>query len=75
MEARGIALRDTTLETIDELLGDVALSLVNCLAARRRVSPHHLALAVPGLCHSHGPCRHLVADCAYCRRRGNCFAT
>jgi hypothetical protein len=73
LEARGLLLRDVTVRGIDDLLSDVALSLVNSVAARRRVSPHHLALAVSGLCHSHGPCRDLVAGCAYCRRRGNCF--
>lgn len=62
-------------ESLDELLTDAAVSIVNALARARRVSAHHLALQVPGLCHTHAPDRRpAVPGCAYCARRGNCFA-
>ena len=52
----------------------LALGLVNAVARARKVSPHHLALLVPGLCHAHCPDRRAaVPGCAYCARRGNCF--
>lgn len=67
-----------TLADIEWLLETHALAIVNHLARKRRVSPHHLALAVPGLCHSHVPDDRLHTRapdvCAYCQRRGNCFA-
>lgn len=83
LDTRGQQLAARTIDRLEQLLSDTAVSLVNSLARARKVSPHHLALGVPGLCHSHGPDRRLLdrrllADgpdpCAYCRRRGNCFA-
>lgn len=69
------ALADAVIDATERGLSDAAVHLINRLAASRRVSPHHLALAVPGACHGHGPdARHTVPGCAYCRRRGNCFA-
>jgi len=68
------------IDRLEALLTDQAVALINPLARARRVSPHHLALAVPGLCHTHGPDRRVLdgarggTACAYCRRRGNCFA-
>ena len=62
------------LADVDNLLTLLGLDLVNRLARKRRVSPHHLALAVPGLCHTHAPDDRLIHGCHYCRRRGNCFA-
>lgn len=60
---------------VDDLLTRFAVALLNRVAAKARVSAHHLALRVPGLCHAHLPDgRGLVEGCAYCRRRGNCFA-
>lgn len=58
---------------VDDLLSDIALALVNAIARARKVSPHHVALLVPGLCHTHCPDARLVDGCAFCRRRGNCF--
>ena len=60
-------------DRVDDLLTEFALALVNALARARKVSPHHVALAVPGLCHTHVPDARLVDGCAFCRRRGNCF--
>lgn len=75
MEARGHQVARQVLDAIETLASDHALKLINSVAAARRVSPHHLALAVPGLCHTHLPDeRAAVPGCAYCRRRGNCFA-
>lgn len=81
LEARGERLASQTIDRLEALLSDTGVSLINPLARARRVSPHHLALGVPGLCHAHGPDRrHGVpaaatgAACAYCLRRGNCFA-
>ncbi len=59
---------------IDEVLSRFAVALVNRVAGRARVSAHHVALVVPGLCHTHLPDARLVEGCAYCRRRGNVFA-
>lgn len=61
---------------IDTALERTAEAVLNALAARRRASPYALALAVPGLCHAHGPDpRAAVPGCAYCARRGNCFSS
>ena len=71
---RGEAAASRVIDAVDDHLTSVAVGLVNRLAAARRVSPHHVALAVPGLCHVHGPDgRRAVPGCAYCARRGNCF--
>ncbi len=51
----------------------VAGRLVDAIAAQHKVQPLHVALHVPGLCHAHDPRRDLAPDCAFCRRRGNCF--
>lgn len=74
LEARAQQLARTTLAAVDDLLSRHALALVNRVAARRKVSPYHVALLVPGLCHTHPPHAARVDECAYCRRRGNCFA-
>jgi len=74
LDARGRRLADETARAVDELLTLQAAAVLNAVAVSRRVSPHHLALAVPGLCHAHGPDdRAAVPGCAYCARRGNCF--
>ena len=73
---RGERLASRTIDRLEALLSDTGVSLVNSLARARKVSPHHLALGVPGLCHAHGPDRRhgpAAGGCAYCRRRGNCF--
>ena len=63
------------LDDLEALVVDYAVGLVNSVARARRVSPHHLALVVPGLCHTHLPDgRPAVPGCAYCARRGNSFA-
>lgn len=59
----------------DDLLSDLAVDLVAAVGKARHVSPQYLALAVPGLCHAHNPCASpRPGSCAYCARRGNCFA-
>jgi hypothetical protein len=73
--ARGEELARRTVEAVDALLTAQAAVLLNATAAARRVSPHHLALCVPGVCHTHGPDdRPRVPGCAFCTRRGNCLA-
>lgn len=75
MDRRGEAACTRLIDALDALATDHAVALVNSVARARRVSPHHLALAVPGLCHSHLPDeRAAVPGCVYCARRGNCFA-
>ena len=81
LQARGEALAARVRDALDAALTDHAARLVNAAARARRLPPHHLALRVPGLCHTHAPDRRVfdgsAADlppCAYCRRRGNCFA-
>lgn len=75
MDSCGAALADRTIQRLEQLVSDCAVALINSVARSRKVSPHHLALCVVGLCHSHGPDRRQLCDgCAYCRRRGNCFA-
>ena len=74
MEACGQRLAALVIDRLELILSDTAVCLVNSAARARKVSPHHLALAVPGLCHTHGPdLRDHGQRCAYCRRRGNCF--
>lgn len=74
MEARAARLADDILREVDALLVSYAASLLNGVATARRVSAHHLAVAVPGVCHEHGPDdRARVPGCAYCKRRGNCL--
>lgn len=75
MEERGRRVATDLVDAIEAYAVDYATELVNAVARARRVSAHHLALTVPGLCHTHLPDdRAAVRDCAYCRRRGNCFA-
>lgn len=62
------------LLAVDDLLTDLATDLVAAAGKARHVSPQYLALSVPGLCHSHNPCLRTQPGCAYCARRGNCFA-
>jgi hypothetical protein len=60
---------------LEVVLTEFAASLLSAVASAKHVSPYHLALAVPGLCHAHWPDdRAAVPGCAYCRRRGNMFA-
>ena len=74
MHHRGEALAVRVVDAVEDHLTAVGLLCINRLARARRVSPHHLAVCVPGLCHTHGPDgRPAVPGCAYCRRRGNCF--
>ena len=75
MEERGRRVAADLVDSLEAYAVAHAASLVNAVARARRVSAHHLALAVPGLCHEHLPDeRAVVPGCAYCRRRGNCFA-
>lgn len=85
LEARGFALASKVTETLEQLLTEHAVTLVNSVARAKKVSPHHVALQVPGLCHTHGPDTRVFDGhggsgtngrrrCAYCARRGNCFA-
>lgn len=74
VSARGAAAATRLLDALEALSTGHAVGLVNGVARARRVSPHHLALAVPGLCHTHLPdARAVVPGCAYCARRGNVF--
>ena len=64
------------LALLDEALVSWGVDVVNRLALRHRLAPFHVALTVPGLCHAHAPdTRPAVHGCAYCKRRGNCFAS
>ena len=63
------------LVQLDEVLVSWGVDVVSRLALRQRLAPFHVALVVPGLCHTHAPdTRTAVDGCAYCERRGNCFA-
>ena len=62
-----------TIDAVETLLSRAAQEFVRGLAAARKIQPLHLALAVPGLCHTHNPCKFLADDCAYCARAGNVF--
>lgn len=73
--SRGQALSRKISDFLDSHLTDLAVCLINQTAAERRVSPHHLALAVPGVCHAHSPDTQIHADCSFCHRRGNYFAS
>lgn len=61
-------------DRVESVQSVIAARLIDALAAQHKVQPLHVALHVPGLCHAHDPRRSLAADCAYCARRGNCFA-
>lgn len=75
MQRRGEAACTRLIDSLEALATAHAVTIINAAARARRVSPHHLALAVPGLCHSHLPDeRAVVPGCVYCARRGNCFA-
>lgn len=75
LELRGAEVARRLLDRLEPVAVEFAVGLVNSVARARRVSPHHLALAVPGLCHVHLPDgRAAVPGCAYCARRGNSFA-
>lgn len=62
-----------TIDAVEALLSRAAEEFVRGLAAARKIQPLHLALAVPGLCHTHNPCKFLVEECAFCSRAGNVF--
>ncbi len=55
---------------VDDLLVRAAATLINRVAAKRRVPPYYLALDIPGVCHAHLPDERPQPGCAYCRRRG-----
>lgn len=61
-------------EVIDDHMVKYASGVIATLAAAKKVSPQYLAMDVPGVCHTHAPCRKRKFDCAFCERRGNCFA-
>jgi hypothetical protein len=58
---------------LHDLLSDSAVDLLVFVGRLRHASPHHLALSVPGLCHTHNPREGLDPTCLYCRRHGNAF--
>lgn len=62
---------DTALVGVEQLLEQAAVTSLVSLARSRSQNPHHLCLAVPGLCHTHHPHPGLEPACAYCARRGN----
>lgn len=75
LEVLGVRLLATVDNGVEAVLQGLGLTAINSLALRRRVSPFHLALLVPGLCHTHAPdSTSRPNGCAYCRRRGNVFA-
>lgn len=75
LEARAAAVVAAVRARLDDALVAWGVDAVNRVAANRRVVPYHVALAVPGLVHAHAPDRRVLAHaCAFCRRRGNCFA-
>jgi hypothetical protein len=66
---------DGVREALDNHLVLHAAEVVADIAGRKKISPQYLALAVPGMCHTHVPSRkRKFSDCAFCTRRGNCFA-
>lgn len=64
----GRQIASDVVESLESLLTDWALDVVNSLARARRVTPYHAALQVPGLCHTHLPDARIVDGCAYCAR-------
>ena len=62
------------MDSAEQLLIDFAVTLVVALAKQHKVNPHHLALAVPGLCHTHHPSPTVHAACVFCQRTGNVYA-
>lgn len=67
------ALPASVREAIDDHLVQYAAALVADIAHTQKISAQYLALAVPGMCHSHAPSKKRKFDCAFCERRGNCF--
>jgi hypothetical protein len=61
-------------EAIDDHLVECAAMVIADIAGQKKISPQYLALAVPGMCHTHAPSKKRKFDCAFCDRRGNCFA-
>lgn len=59
---------------LTEVLEGAAVELLVFAGRLRHVSPQYLALAVPGLCHTHNPCQGVQPGCLYCQRHGNAFA-
>lgn len=59
------------LQEIDGLLREFAVDLLVLTGRQKHVSPQYLALAVPGLCHTHNPCAAPQPGCLYCRTHGN----
>lgn len=68
------SLARRAIGAVECLVSGHAEDCVRALAAARKLQPLHLALEVPGLCHTHNPSRRLHADCAYCLRAGNVFS-
>ena len=72
--AQGAAIAERTIQRLEALQSGVSECLINAVARKHRVSPYHLALRVPGVCHDHSPTTKPIDGCAYCRRRGNVLA-
>ena len=64
-----------SIEELSETACAEAISLVlNHVASVTKIPAAHLAIEIPGCCHTHPPTTDVVGGCAYCARRGNCFA-
>lgn len=62
------------MEDLEDLVAEYVAEAIKRACLASGANPHVLAMSVPGLCHTHPPKRDLVPTCAFCRRRGNCFA-
>ena len=71
---QGAAIAQRAIARVEALQSGVSECLINAVARKHRVSPYHIALRVPGVCHDHTPTTRLIDGCAYCRRRGNVLA-
>ena len=75
MSSSFVMVPDSVRTTIDDHLVTYAAKIIATIATEKKISPQYLALAVPGVCHTHAPSKkRKFDDCAFCERRGNCFA-
>ncbi len=65
----------SSIEEIGEMAcGQAVSAVLGHVASVTKIPASHLALEVPGSCHTHSPTTCVVDGCAYCARNGNCFA-
>lgn len=66
----------TAAEAAETAVSAVAEAVVTHVARSKKANAMHVAMRVPGLCHTHAPTLDGVVDeCGYCRRRGNALST